>query len=459
VTAAPLAASPSPQIERKLEIPGLRGRRRWGAMAATAALVILVAAYAGSKAWEHLRGPAVESPSGPSILVLPFQNMGGDPAQDFVARGLTFEIINFLTRYSELFVYGLETSLGAVANSPEASRADYVVSASVQSASNKVKVSAILSESRTGRTVWSQGFERDLTTASLLDIESDIAGQVASAIAQPYGIVFNRTAAEIASKPARNLRSYECVVRFRQQWRQYDPRDYEDMRDCLEQTIRVDPNYARAYSSLALLDIDSYRFGFGKDKIAVDPLREALELSQKSLELDPDNTEAYLSLMMTYWFMHDPGKSVEIAERGLALNPHDTDLLAELGFRYALMEKWDRSRPLIAEAFARNPKTPSGYRLATFHYYYMHGEYRAALAEILQVKAPFILYGHVCRAMAYAQLGDQANAAAAVAEILKIDPNYGEQVEADLAKRGNSSGIIRAAIEGLSKAGLKIGPQ
>ena len=458
-TSAPPAASPSPQIERKPGVAGAGDRWRWGIVAAVAALVVLVAAYAGSEAWRHHRGPSVaESSRGPSVLVMPFQNTGGDAAQDYIARGLTFEIINLLTRYNELFIFGLETSFSA-GDSAEAVRADYVLSASVQSANDKVKVSAILSESRTGQTVWSQDFERDLTTASLLEIESDIAGQLAGAIAQPYGIVFNRTAAEIVSKPAKSLKSYECVVRFRQQWRERDPRDYENLRGCLEQTIRADPDYARAYSSLALLDIDSYRFGFGKGKIAVDPLKEALELSRKSLELDPDNSEGYLSLMTTYWFMHDPGKSIETAERGLALNPHNTDLLADLGFRYAQMEQWDRSRRLIAEALARNPKTPSGYRVATFHYYYMHGDYKAALDEIMQVKTPFVLYGHIWRAMAYAQLGDKENAAAAVAEILKIDPKYGEHVEADLAKRGNSPGIIRAAVDGLSKAGLKITPQ
>ena len=66
---------------------------------------------------------------------------------------------------------------------------------------------------------------------------------------------------------------------------------------------------------------------------------------------------------------------------------------------------------------------------------------------------------HAYKAALYAQLGDKANAAAAVAEILKIDPKCGEHVDIDLAKRGNSPGIIRAAVDGLSKAGLKITPQ
>ena len=114
-----------------------------------------------------------------------------------------------------------------------------------------------------------------LSTASLLSIQSDIAEQVASAIGQPYGAVFNLTAEDIATRPLASLRSFECVVRFRQRWREYDQRDYGDMRACLEQTIATDPYYARAYASLALLDLDTVRFGFGKDRIKADPLQEA----------------------------------------------------------------------------------------------------------------------------------------------------------------------------------------
>jgi len=86
----------------------------------------------------------------------------------------------------------------------------------------------------------------------------------------------------------------------------------------------------------------------------------------------------------------------------------------------------------------------------------MHGNYQAALEEALQVKAHYVLYGHLFRAAAYGQLGDKEKAAAALAELLKIDPNYGEHVEADLAKRGNSPCIIRVTVEGRVKAGLRV---
>jgi TolB-like protein len=177
-SAAP--ASLSPQVARKPDTSSLLGRWRWGAVTGAAALAILVAIYSGSKAWEYLGSPEVaESPEGPSVLILPFQSLGGDPAQDFIAPGLTFETINILTRYNELFIYGPE-KIGSAADS---GRNLYVLSASVQSASNTVKVTAILSESLTGQAVWSETFERNLMTSSPPEIASDIADRVASTIA------------------------------------------------------------------------------------------------------------------------------------------------------------------------------------------------------------------------------------------------------------------------------------
>jgi adenylate cyclase len=76
----------------------------------------------------------------------------------------------------------------------------------------------------------------------------------------------------------------------------------------------------------------------GSDKIKVDPLQEALELARHSLELNPNESDAYLAISMAYWFSRDFEASIAAAKRGLALDPHNTDLLAELGFRYSFME-------------------------------------------------------------------------------------------------------------------------
>ena len=451
----PASTPPAPVVRRTF------GPWIW---AAVTALVVVVAIQAATYAWKRYEEGSVAAVArGPSVIVLPFEHVGAERSQDFIARGLTFEVINSLTRFSDLFVFGPETSFGIGdpdmrAMSLRALQPDYILYGSVYSTDEELRVSAILADARSNRSVWSTNLDRHLSTASLLSIQSDIAEQVASAIGQPYGAVFNLTAEDIATRPLASLRSYECVVRFRQRWREYDQRDYGDMRACLEQTIKADPYYARAYASLALLDIDTVRFGFGRDLVKTDPLQEAIELARRSIELDPSGADGYLALSMALWFARDYEASIETAKRGLAIDPHNPDLLAELGLRYAMREQWSLSRPLIAEAFARNPATPSGYRIATFQYYYMHGNYHAALQEALQVKARFVLYAHLCAAAAYGQLGDQAKAELALAELLRIDPDYGDHVADDLAKRGVSPRITQAVVEGLVKAGLRVPP-
>jgi adenylate cyclase len=440
-----------------------RGFNRW-IWAAAAGLAAVVAIQAALHAWNRDETDGIApSARGPSVVVLPFENVGADRNLNFVARGLTFEIINSLTRYSDLFVFGPESPLAASRLGPrglaaDSARANYILSGSVYSTDEAVRVSAILVDARSNRSVWSANLDRSLSTANLLDIQSDIAEQVATSIGRPYGAVFNLTAEEIASKPAASLRSYECVVRFRQRWREYDPSEYDDMRACLEQTIKADPGYARAYASLALLDMDAVRFGFGGGRTAVDPLQQALEYSKRALDIDPTETDAYLALSMAYWFSHDYDASISAARRGLLVDPNNTDLMAELGFRYAFREQWDLSQPLIAEAFARNPALPSGYRIANFQLYYMHGDYESAVREALQIKARHVVYGHLALAAGYGQLGNPRKAAEALAALLKIDPKYGEHVRADLLRRGTSEHMTRAIIDGLVKAGLHVPP-
>jgi adenylate cyclase len=266
--------------------------------------------------------------------------------------------------------------------------------------------------------------------------------------------VFERTASELAGKPAKDLMSYECVVRFQQYWRVYDAREYDDLRRCMEATVREDPGYARARSSLALLYVDAYRFGYGTEKLNFDPVQRALDLAESAIDLEPRASDGYLALSVARWFDHNVDASLEAAKYGLTLNPNNTNLIGELGIRYALLARWDESKAMMDKLYARNPRAPAGYRRATFLNAYMNGDYRGALAEAMAAEMPLNLYDHVMRAMVYAQLGDRENAKSAVSEILRLDPKYGEHIAEDFRKRNAHPTIVQAIVEGLAKAGL-----
>jgi adenylate cyclase len=275
-------------------------------------------------------------------------------------------------------------------------------------------------------------------------------------VAQPYGSLFERSATEIAGKPPADLSSYECVVRFQQYWRTYDASMYQDLLGCMKATIARDPDYARAYSCLALLYVDAYRFGQEAPDLPANPVQQALELANTAIRLEPMASDGYLALSVARWFDHDVAGGLEAAQQGLALNPNNTILLGELAIRYALLARWDESRAMADRLFALNPRAPTGYRRANFLYAYMHGDYQAALTELLAAEMPLNLYDHVFRAMTYAQLGDREKAKAAVSQVLALDPKYGQHVVADFRKRNADPSVVQAIADGLAKAGLRI---
>lgn len=446
-----IAPPPAPPVSAQRPIG------RWALAAVVAAAVLW---FGIAQIWDVVgaRDAGDTLPRGPRIAVYPFEAISDSTAQSFVGPGMTYGLIAALTRFNDLFVYGPDTSLylGAHKQEPAESgiKVDYALTGTVFSTATNVRVSAMLADVRTGRYVWSWSSERPLTPTNLRAAQTSIAEEVARAVAQPYGSVFERSAQDIAGKPARDLLSYECVVRFQQYWRAYDARMYDDLVACMTATIERDPTYARAYSGLALLYVDAYRFGYGAEKLSFDPVERALELAGTAISLEPNASEGYLALSVARWFDRNTEGALEAARQGLALNPNDTILLGELGIRYALLARWAESKAMTDRLFALNPRAPTGYRRATVLNAYMRCDYETALTELLAAEAPLTIYDYVFRAMTYAQLGDVARARAAVAQIQAIDPGYGARVAEDFRKRNADPTIVRAIVDGLAKAGL-----
>jgi TolB-like protein len=399
-------------------------------------------------------------PRGPKIIVYPFEEISDNPGQSFVSRGMTYDIIASLTRFNDLFVYGPDTSfyVGAhqQARTNPVIQADFALTGSVFSVNGAVRVSAMLADVRTGRNVWSWSNEAPLTPSDIRETQTEIAEHVARAVAQPYGTLFEQSATEIAGKPASDLLSYECVVRFQQYWRTYDANMYEELVACMQATIARDPEYARAYSCLALLYVDAHRFDHRAADLPPDPVQRALELANAAINMEPMASDGYLALSVARWFNHDVEGGLAAARQGLALNPNNTILIGELSIRYALLARWEESKAMADKLFALNPRAPAGYRRSSFIYAYMQGDYEAALTELLAAETPLNLHDYVFRAMTYAQLGDSQKAKAAVSQILALDPKYGERVAADFRKRNADPSIVRAIVDGLAKAGLAV---
>ena len=444
---------------------GNRAIWRWRIAAATGLLGALMLAWLGVS-WTGQYPPfsaqrQAAAVRGPAILVAPFDNDSGNATDDALIRGLTREVIIGLTRFDDLFVYGPATSFryGASADSPVSVPGlpvDFVVTGGVIVSQNRLRAGVTLLDAKTGRNLWSDVIERELTVGGIFQAREIIANRVVQSLAQPYGIIFREKSKEIEGTLPQFFTSYQCMLEFYNYWRRLSLPLHATVQKCLEKVVAQDPGYSEAYSALAMVYANIYRYGFNPDGVTFDPLPKALDLARHSIELAPDSVQGYKALHLVYWLMNDVDRSFEAAEQGLALNPNDSEIMGDLGGRLCLAGNWERGLPLVQEAYARNPGEPGLYRIVTSLRFYLDGQYEKALAEIEKADIPSVIHYHVILAMAHAQLGQAKEADAEVREVLKIDPAYGRNVVVDLKKHNVHPAIIQAVLEGLRKAGLNV---
>jgi tetratricopeptide (TPR) repeat protein len=218
--------------------------------------------------------------------------------------------------------------------------------------------------------LWSGSFRQEFSPANMNQLQQDIALEVARLLVQPHGIIDKVELRNAAGRHPGSMSSYECVLQTREYWRQPNAKQHKQVRACLEQAIRKDPDYADAWAALAFIYTDEIRVDFNPDAERPDPASTALELARHAVTLAPDSPLPLQAVAVARWLRREPGLSIAAYEHARALNPHDSDILADLGRAYSLTGDWDRGIPLIREAFERNPAQPSWYRMfiAIFHY-------------------------------------------------------------------------------------------
>lgn len=407
--------------------------------------------------WASLSSRSLD-PEGPTLAILPFEDLGEGPESKLYARGLTEELLSALPRFKEITVFGRETS-DALTPQVAASKvgqklgARYMLAGGVQVSGDRVRVTARLLETATGAILWSQTYDEDLRTRDLFSIQSDVAARVATVVAQPYGVIAQ---ADAANPPPDDLDVYRCTLQFYAYRADLNATQHLLVRDCLEQAVASFPTYATAWSMLSITYLDEDRFDFNRRAGGPAAVERALEAARRAVELDARNVRALQALMTALFFDHQLAESTEVGDRALALNPNDTELIAEFGTRLALGGQWQRGAALLHDALERNPGASGYYHAMLAFSAYMLEENDTALAEIRQASLDTLPLFHLVAAAIYAQSGMMAEAARQGQEFVSKRPDFLRNIDAELEKR-NIRGKDRARImAGLRKAGLPL---
>ncbi|MEZ0168180.1 adenylate cyclase [Microvirga sp. TS319] len=408
-----------------------------------------------------LQTPAHLSHGGPTLVVMPFAALGEDPAARTYADGLTEEVLSQFARFKEITVLGRETSR-SIQPGADAARIHrdlgvrYVLEGSVRAAVHRLRIAGRLLDAQSGAVLWSQTYDEDLQVRDLFTIQDDVARRVATAVAQPYGVIQRAYQARTGARPPDDLEAYGCTLRFYEYRAALSEESHSAIRACLEQAVAFHPDYATAWAMLSVLYLDEDRFGFNPRAGASTPIERSLDAARRAIRLDPENVRSLQALMMALFFAQQPAEALEVGERAVALNPNDTELLGEFGTRLGQAGAWQRGAELLEQALVRNPGH-SGYYSGTLAVYaYMQHDY--ARAEVLIRQAAlekFPLY-HFVAAVIYAQLGKVPEATEARDEFLRMRPTIFAHWDDEMAKRNYRPEDAAHFAEGARKAGFPV---
>ena len=413
----------------------------------------------GTNAASPLPTSYLALPDKPSIAVLAFTNMSGDPGQDYFSDGITEDIITGLSRFSELFVIARNSSFQFKGKSPDIRQVGrelgvrYVLEGSIRRAGDRVRISAQLIDAVTGAHRWAERYDRELKDVFAVQDEVSLA-IVAILVAQVNKAEAERT----LLKPPETWQAYDFFIRasdiYTAMRSSFNVADVYEARQLFERSIALDPHYARAYAMLSYTHLFAWTYPLDEDHLSPTALERAHRLARKAVQLDPNLpiAHAHLGHVLTFEGQHE--QSVAEFEKAIALNPNFTDWR----FGTTLIRAGEPARAIqVVETHMRYdpfyvPSVSGALGLAR----YMLKEYSEALPPLRELtsRAPNMSLGHVWLAANLAQLGQLDEAGAEAAEVLRIDPKFtidGTSRRLFLYKRAEDAEHI---FDGLRKAGL-----
>ncbi len=398
-------------------------------------------------------------PSGPSVAVLPLLNLTGDRKQEFFADGLGEEITNELARYQDLRVIAFQSTLrwkGVKFDAREVGRdlnIRFFLEGSIRKEARLIKITVRLVDTVTGLQVWGDQYQRQLRPDKLIALQEEIAQKVAAKIGSEYGIIPRNLSKESRKKPPESLDTYEAFLRFYHHVTDLTPETFEEALRVLEQAVTREPKCGLAWSLLALLYFMNHNLQFSPLRT---PVEKALVFAKKGASLDSQNQQVHATMAFVYFFLNERDSFLLEVERTTALNPKSPFLTGYMGWLLALYGEWDRGLAILGKGIELNPHYPGWFRMAPYFYFYHQGRYMEALQEAQQFQMPQFFWDPLLRAAVLGQLGREREAAQAVAELLRLKPDFPANGPFLIGCYVKFKDLASALFDGLRKAGLKI---
>jgi adenylate cyclase len=390
-------------------------------------------------------------PAKPSIAVLPFENLGGDPEQAYFADGITEDLITEISRFQELFVIARNSAFvykGKAVKVQDVGRelnVRYILEGSVRKAGNRVRISAQLIEAETGHHLWAERFDRDLE--DIFAVQDEVTRRIVAALA---GKLAESERRRVRHDKTQCLEAYDCVLRGREIWMRFSPEANQEARRLYEHALELDPDYARAYASLSWTYLLEYLEGW--TDAPKQALERALEVARRGAEVNPASHSNHLALGRVYLYMGKHDTAIQALETALSLNPNDADSYVFLSFAITYDGRPEEAVELVEKAMQLNPSYPRWYVWDLGIALYVARRYEEAVKTLKRSEPPNAMV-YRWLAASYAQLGRESEAGEAAAEYLKRTPDFSIAKHLEIVPFRNAEDRDHY-LDGLRKAGL-----
>ena len=365
--------------------------------------------------------PPLPLPDKPSIAALPFDNMSGDDEQTYFSDGITDDIITELSRNRSLFVISRKSSFAYLDNDKsvrsiaEELGVRYVLEGSVRRAGDRVRITAQLIDAPNGNHLWVGRYDRDLE--DVFAVQDEVARTIVATLVGRLD-----AAAEVAArdKPTRDMEAYDFALRGMHHLHHYHYAHdgFARARDMLEQAIRRDPGYARAYGLLALVHVYDWFWDL------TGPGRElAVEAGHKAVELDEQDARPHIAICVAQMFSDRLDLAENHISQALVLNPNDDLALIEQGRLLMCLGQPEQGADRVREAMRLNPFHPNWYWNILGRNLHTSGRFDEALDAFNRIDTPPYSV-HAYFAACYACLGRMAEAQVHREEVLTRRPDF-----------------------------------
>ena len=421
-----LLSQPPQGVRQTLRVQRLKLRQWQRTLQVAAAVFVLVLVSAGAIVLRDRyfpSSPALPLPDKPSIVVLPFANLSEDPQQEYFSDGITEDLTTDLSKISDLFVIARNSAFtykGKAVKVQEVGRevgVRYVLEGSVRKMDGQVRITAQLIDAPTGQHLWAERYDRPLP--EIFALQDEIRQKIVTALRVK---LTPEEQERFKRAPTDNLEAYDYYLRGASYFLRLTKEANTQARQMLEKAIELDPKYAAVYALLGWTYFTDWLFQWSQDP---QTLERAFEATQKAASLDDSLPFAHATLGHIYLWKKQHDQAIAEQKKAIALDPNCAQCYSELGNTLNYAGRPEEAIGLIQKAMRLNPQEVVGSSMRLGAAYRLLGRYEEAIAACKRALAhnPNFIGARYLLAVTYSEAGQEEEARAEAAEILRLSPN------------------------------------